>query len=181
MALIKCRECGTEISDQAAACIKCGAPVKPTKPIRQKGNMGCGTLILGAVGFVAVMVVIGVLSEVSNKGDDAKSAPTAGNACQKDNLQCLGDKGVLVAGGYCRASIEALAKYSVKWTDGMFNPMFGRFRWQDQKSGIITYVGDKAEFQNGFGAYMPVIYECDMSSDNKTVLDVRVSEGRLPQ
>jgi len=27
MALIKCRECGAEVSDQAAACIKCGAPI----------------------------------------------------------------------------------------------------------------------------------------------------------
>lgn len=28
MALIKCRECGKEISDQAAACIGCGAPLR---------------------------------------------------------------------------------------------------------------------------------------------------------
>jgi hypothetical protein len=30
MALINCRECGKEISDQAAACINCGAPIMPT-------------------------------------------------------------------------------------------------------------------------------------------------------
>lgn len=29
MALIACSECGTQISDKAPACIKCGAPVKP--------------------------------------------------------------------------------------------------------------------------------------------------------
>lgn len=29
MALIKCSECGTEISDKAAACVKCGAPLQP--------------------------------------------------------------------------------------------------------------------------------------------------------
>lgn len=29
MALIACTECGTQISDKAAACVKCGAPVKP--------------------------------------------------------------------------------------------------------------------------------------------------------
>lgn len=28
MALVKCRECGKEISDQAAACIGCGAPLR---------------------------------------------------------------------------------------------------------------------------------------------------------
>ncbi|MCM0752208.1 hypothetical protein DEA98_16000 [Brucella pseudogrignonensis] len=30
MALIKCSECGREISDKAAACVGCGAPVQPT-------------------------------------------------------------------------------------------------------------------------------------------------------
>jgi hypothetical protein len=29
MSLIKCSECGTEISDQAPACPKCGNPMKP--------------------------------------------------------------------------------------------------------------------------------------------------------
>jgi ribosomal protein L7/L12 len=32
MALIKCPECGNEISDQAAACPKCGYPCQPEKP-----------------------------------------------------------------------------------------------------------------------------------------------------
>ncbi len=28
MALIQCPECGSEVSDQAAACVKCGYPIK---------------------------------------------------------------------------------------------------------------------------------------------------------
>lgn len=31
MALIKCPECGTEVSDKAAACIKCGCPLQKEK------------------------------------------------------------------------------------------------------------------------------------------------------
>lgn len=44
MALIKCRECGKEISDQATACPNCGCPVigpyysHPATPISQNGN-----------------------------------------------------------------------------------------------------------------------------------------------
>lgn len=37
MALIKCSECGTEISDKAKQCVKCGAPVAPeAKPVDDK-------------------------------------------------------------------------------------------------------------------------------------------------
>lgn len=32
MALIKCKECGREISDKAAACVGCGAPIRPAAP-----------------------------------------------------------------------------------------------------------------------------------------------------
>lgn len=35
MALIKCRECGKEVSDKAESCIHCGAPLKekPLEPV----------------------------------------------------------------------------------------------------------------------------------------------------
>lgn len=100
--------------------------------------------------------------------------------CDETDLQCLGDKGSVAAGVYCKRPVEMLAQYSVRWTDGMLDLKFDRFRWKDKDAGIITYIGDKAEFQNGFGAYMPVIYECDLDKSNKTVLDVRIREGRLP-
>lgn len=32
MALITCKECGKQVSDQAASCPHCGAPVKATAP-----------------------------------------------------------------------------------------------------------------------------------------------------
>ncbi|PCQ44939.1 zinc-ribbon domain-containing protein [Citrobacter freundii] len=35
MALIKCKECGEQVSDKAASCPKCGAPIaKKTKAHR---------------------------------------------------------------------------------------------------------------------------------------------------
>lgn len=177
MALIKCRECGTEISNQAAACVKCGAPVKSAISAAPKGKMGCGTVIAAAVGLV---VLVSVLGSLSNAGKTTESKAAA-ETCGKDDLSCLGNKGVVGAGIYCKDPIERLAKHSVKWTDGTFDMKFSRFRWSDEKNGVITFIGDKAEFQNGFGAFTPVIYECDLAADNKTVLDVRVDEGRLPQ
>ena len=50
MALIKCPDCSTEVSDQAAACPKCARPMKSPQqseaPKRQRGN---GVKILGAL------------------------------------------------------------------------------------------------------------------------------------
>lgn len=49
MALIKCKECGTEVSSKAESCPKCGAKVKA------KG-MGCGTLI-ALVFFIGIIAL----------------------------------------------------------------------------------------------------------------------------
>jgi len=52
MALIKCKECGAEISAQAKTCPKCGAPVKKPMP------KGCLiTLIVGAVLFLIIFII----------------------------------------------------------------------------------------------------------------------------
>lgn len=40
MALIKCPECGKEISDQAKACIFCGYPIPKVKPMTQNNEVG---------------------------------------------------------------------------------------------------------------------------------------------
>lgn len=171
MALIKCSECGTEVSDKAAVCVKCGAPVKPTKA---SAPSGCAVIVLIVLGVSIAATVIGSISS----GTEAKPAE---ESCQKDDLSCLGNKGVVTAGVYCQDAVEHLARHSVRWTDSTFGLRFSRFRWTDKPGGAITYIGDKAEFQNGFGAYDPVIYQCDLANDSKTVLDARVSEGRLPQ
>ena len=49
MSLIKCKECGEEVSKNAAACPKCGNPIK-----KAATQYGCGTLIFG--GVVAVIL-----------------------------------------------------------------------------------------------------------------------------
>ena len=175
MALIKCKECGTEISDKAVTCVKCGAPVAKQQSDGGKMLGGLGVFIVGALIIWGCVSAFGG-SSGSGKNDSANQA----QSCAKDDLQCLGDKGDIAAGIYCKDPVERLATHSVKWTDGTFEMKFSRFRWTDKPGGAITYIGDKAEFQNGFGAYTPVIYECDLASDGKTVLDVRVREGRLP-
>lgn len=70
--LIKCSECEREVSDQAAACPHCGAPMKaapsppPPVPVPTKQGTGCGTYIVVSV---LVLLAIGYCSRVVNNTD----------------------------------------------------------------------------------------------------------------
>lgn len=174
MALIQCRECSGQVSDKAASCPHCGAPLSGRPAPNEKKTQQQA----GAVVFVLIVAVVWFLWPSGDGKHVAKA--TTEDVCKADDLQCLGDKGIVAAGIYCQKDVERIASHSVKWTDGTFEPKFSRFRWKDKPAGIITFVGDKAEFQNGFGAYTPVVYECDIAPDGKTVLNVRAVEGRLP-
>ncbi|CAN7595629.1 zinc ribbon domain-containing protein [Variovorax paradoxus] len=135
------------------------------------------------IGAIAVAVVVAIGLSMCGDSDADKAAAESKRsadeaACAKD-LQCQGDKGSISAGIRCKSHVEKLAKNSMKWTDGTLEPKFGHFRWADKPAGSITFIGDKAQFQNGFGAYINVVYECDLDKSLNQVLDVRVREGRL--
>lgn len=99
--------------------------------------------------------------------------------CKKD-LKCLAEKNFGSATVYCSSYIEKLAKYDFKWTDsGWLEQKFSYFRWKDKEKGVITYIGDKAMFQTGFGAWQNHIYECDFSTNDEKVLDIRARPGRI--
>ncbi|GAB1830073.1 zinc ribbon domain-containing protein [Achromobacter xylosoxidans] len=173
MALITCKECGKEVSDKAKTCASCGAPVKISIPKKKAHPLLIGVVTLGIVYFV----LGGDKGDASKPG--ASASKTEASSCDATDLTCLGNAGVVSAGVYCAREVEKLAKHDFKWTDSFLESKFDRFRWKDKKSGVITYIGDKAQFQNGFGAFTTVTYECDLAKDNKTVLAVRAKEGRL--
>jgi len=50
-----CAKCGTDMSDNATACPKCGEPTKNAKPATQKKSHGC------AIGCLSVIVLLGIL------------------------------------------------------------------------------------------------------------------------
>jgi predicted amidophosphoribosyltransferase len=45
MALIKCPECGKQISDKADVCIGCGYPIKKINTVKYCKNCGCELII----------------------------------------------------------------------------------------------------------------------------------------
>jgi hypothetical protein len=99
-------------------------------------------------------------------------------ACNQD-LQCWGERHAIDAEVRCVDRVEAIAQYAARWTDGILEPKFSRFAWQDEIASTLTYIGDTIEFQNGFGAWQPHVYECDFDPRSSFVIAVRARPGRL--
>jgi uncharacterized OB-fold protein len=56
MALIKCKECGTDVSNKAAACVKCGAP-NPGKTWIDEEGSGWAVLVFA---IILIGIAIGI-------------------------------------------------------------------------------------------------------------------------
>lgn len=117
--------------------------------------------------------------EKAAKAENERKQKDAEQAACKSDLQCWGDKNAISAAVTCQPLIEKMAKWDHKWTDGILEPKFSRFRWRDKSQGVLTYVGDKLQLQNGFGAWGNVVYECDFEPASERVSDIRITQGRL--
>lgn len=109
--------------------------------------------------------------------EEAKQKADAEANCQKD-LSCWAEKHFAQAVTACRPQVENLAKNDARWTDGMLETKFSHFRWKGLKNDVVTYIGDKIEFQNGLGNWLRHTYECDYAP-GRGVVDVRARQGRL--
>lgn len=166
MAMTKCKECGKEVSNKAKVCPHCGIK---NPGLKMKEVIG-GLAIIGLIAAVAVKC---------SGGDDQPTAAAQSSADCQTELQCWGDKHVVRASVLCKAPVERLAKYTARWTDGALEGKFPKFRWLDKDKGSLTFIGDKVEFQNGFGAYQAHVYECDFLPGANVVLAVRAEPGHL--
>ncbi|GFM83320.1 hypothetical protein PSCICN_40120 [Pseudomonas cichorii] len=98
--------------------------------------------------------------------------------CRLD-VTCWGEKHFVAASVFCKAPIEKMAQYDFKWTDGVLEPKFTRYKWADKDRGVITYFGDKIQFQNGFGAFQNHMYSCDYNTLTEQIVKVNAHPGRL--
>jgi hypothetical protein len=97
----------------------------------------------------------------------------------REKLECWGERATAIGSFECPRFIERFARYDFEWQDGFLSPKFTHYRWASKSDGIVTVLGDKIKFQNGFGAWMWMTYECDVIPGSESVVDVRVREGRL--
>ncbi|SOC83078.1 hypothetical protein SAMN05421890_1522 [Ensifer adhaerens] len=98
---------------------------------------------------------------------EAKKAQEA--KCRAD-LQCWAEDAFVSASIACKVAVQSLAKWDYEWTDSWSEPKLERYRWKDKAKGIVTYIGTKIKFQNGFGAWKHMTYFCDYDPTSKVVV-----------
>jgi len=175
MALIECTECGSEVSSKAEQCLKCGAPISPPKPPKkEKKKTGCAAWI-GL--FLVIGLVVGALEDDGSSSSASTPAKPA-KACG-DDIDCLYDKHDIEIAVGCGMAVESLALNSFKWTNKWHEKKFPYYQWKNKEQGTIVAMGDKIQFQNGFGAYINHKYYCRFNTKTGRAVKVEAEQGRF--
>jgi hypothetical protein len=100
-------------------------------------------------------------------------------ACSTD-VDCVAQNNIIVDTAICKDAIQGKARWDYEWTGSAlifsswhFNPH------RHTKDGIVDYYGDSLRFQNGFGAWMNMVYRCTVDTKNNTVVKVSAAPGHL--
>lgn len=174
MALVKCKECGGEVSTEATACPKCGAPVKAAYAPRAKTSpitLGCaGIIVLGVAMSIVGQFTKGVqenkaasieidrrakLTPEQKAAEDKQVAEVAA-ANAKAEAERTEHTGTVYA---CRTFIKQTLKDpdSVDWTDLADNTYFER-----RKNGRL-FAQLQARAKNSFGAKILTTFDCTVT------------------
>lgn len=108
MSLIKCVECGEEISEKLKCCSNCGYPLKNnTRNINKNIRMGIAFILLGVFAIIWGLNLdyLGVSSISQSYGGDAytgiqnAASKTANNINALGDTLCSGLKGIMITFG----------------------------------------------------------------------------------
>lgn len=176
MAMIKCRECGKEVSSKAAKCPHCGVSTPAVG--NKEALLGC-LFIVVLIGGCSAWVSYRASEDPEQKRLQAERA-LSDEECSKD-LRCWGERHAINAHGPCVAAVEKLANYTSRWVDGTLEMKFPRFRFGSKENKTVIYTGDAIEFQNGFGAFQRHVYFCEYNPLTGTVVKAIANPGRLTE
>lgn len=148
MALIKCPECGKEVSDQAASCPNCGHPLRRkenaqpqmqqnnnqpnvryvSQPVKKKGHGCLITIIIIVVFFAIVVAIIGGTSGKTGSNDDidAESIKSVEETAEQTEIP-FGQEGSL--GNLSMTVNEVAEAESISAADGYmsYKPDSGKY------------------------------------------------------
>jgi uncharacterized protein YecT (DUF1311 family)/predicted nucleic acid-binding Zn ribbon protein len=149
MALIKCKECQSEISDKATSCPKCGAHVKkPTSVIT----------IIFAIAILSIFITMCSSNESSKDGDKESTEKVA--SCSNDYTKCINNadmvnnySGWFDAKYSCKEKFSEIVKYGKPEYKNGDSHAFSYFHEGEDypKKAIGTLIAE-ASVPNVFGA-----------------------------
>lgn len=175
MNLVKCKSCGQEVANTADQCPNCGTKYPGAGPkeiimaLTFIGAVGWGIIALLSDGSPPEQTVTTPTKTPEQIAEDTK-------ACRAD-IDCWAKRNRPEATVQCDGPVEQQAAFSYEWTNSFVDPKFPQYRWLDKEHGWVTYQGAQIKFQNQYGAWINVVYECDYNTINKMVLDIRVQQG----
>lgn len=176
MALVKCKECGAQISRAAKSCPSCGHP----RSAASGGGLGCGGVFAIIIGLGALLAFIG-----NNSKPDAThtaAAVSSPNTCKEkwslcaDNADFINNYSKTFDAQY---ACKELTNRRVRFGDPEWSwTPFGKFRRGDDfpKTGIVKLIDDDVKIQNAFGTKLHGFVECWYDFNSKTATIVDLSE-----
>ncbi len=75
----------------------------------------------------------------------------------------------------CGNAVELSAKNSYRWTNGFLESKFPNLVAHKSKERFISAYGDSIQFQNGFGAWQKMFYECTYDTADDSVFSIKVN------
>ncbi len=160
MALIKCSECASDVSDKAKSCPKCGAPVVLPPPVLTRTDTAKMWLMFLGLGAAAVWFIHHELNEAPAPEPTAAVASTA-----PYEIQAL---------AACSKALKRAAKnpsgINIPYTTDLATAGGYMFNWDK---------GDGLTMQNGFGAKIDTQATCVVAEDGTTVIGLVVDGKKL--
>lgn len=110
MALVKCKECGSEISTKAESCPKCGAKIK-------KKGMGCGSLLVIVILAFIVIAMITPSTPTSTSSSAGEAAPSTAPAPREVVSNSSWDASVRQVEHYLKSNLKDPDSYDgMEWS-----------------------------------------------------------------
>lgn len=162
MALFKCAECGKKVSDQAAACPSCGAPVTKEMIKAAKSNFSLGKLVL--VGFFGLMVY--QCTQIASRD----TSPTASSTNAAPDIMSSASAQVL-----CEIAIKRLSrdpeKAEVPYVSDIGSGTTSHFSWSTNTK--LT------RMRNGLGLEVGTPASCTVDRANKKITSLAFDGKQL--
>lgn len=167
MALIKCKECGAQISTTAKACPKCGA-----SPPRQTSGCAWIALLFVGIPMIAGIIYQGAVTperEAAAAVKEAKRVALLSPAQKASELQAAR---IYSAKGACRIYVKESLK------DPNSAEFMGYGKTSSSDDGGVVSVSVSYRAKNSFGALVPAAFSCTVKLSGESWLPVEIKEAQ---